>query len=234
VPAPKERGSVDEARRAYRAESTRTLLALARVAPSLLCCTRVDISLAAITATSVAGLFHDRDGAATGIACRRPTICDAPLRLTAWRPRAVLRSLCGLGRRGRRGWDHERPTASARASAELGRDHPATARCVVPRLPWHALVDRGTRTVWLAVHDVPSACAPAGGGDPAAATAKCSVPGCPEAAKWPEGSQRNRRFRLPVAGRQPPRALRRRGRWPPRCPRPVGPLPVEGLCTARA
>ena len=44
-----------------------------------------------------------------------------------------------------------------RPPAELVGADPATTRCMVPLLPWHALVDGAARIEGVAVHDVPSA-----------------------------------------------------------------------------
>ena len=57
---------------------------------------------------------------------------------------------------------HERPPSGTLAPAVLGDHDPATARRLVPGLPWHTLVDRAARTEGLALRDVLSAGAPVG------------------------------------------------------------------------
>jgi hypothetical protein len=52
---------------------------------------------------------------------------------------------------------HSGPPGRTRPPAELVGADPATARCVVPLLPWHALVDGAARAAGLAVRDLPSA-----------------------------------------------------------------------------
>ena len=49
------------------------------------------------------------------------------------------------------------PPGHTRPPTELVGADPATARCVVPLLLWHTVVDGAARAAWLALRDLPSA-----------------------------------------------------------------------------